>query len=56
VVSWFITSLTRKQFTPRANIGYIYRSGENQNSGVLSAVGFDALIASPFTLAADVVG
>ncbi|HKW11056.1 MAG TPA: hypothetical protein VJO33_11805 [Gemmatimonadaceae bacterium] len=56
VISWFITSLTLKQFTPHANIGYIYRSGENQNSGVLSAVGFDALIASPFTLAADVVG
>jgi hypothetical protein len=56
VTSWFITSLTLKQFTPHANIGYLYRSGENQNSGILSAVGFDALIASPLTLAADVVG
>jgi hypothetical protein len=56
VISWFITSLTLKQFTPHGNIGYIYRSGQNLNSGVLAAVGFDALIASPFTLAADVVG
>ena len=56
VISWFITSLTLKQFTPHGNIGYLYRSGENQNSTVLSAVGFDALIAAPFTLAADVVG
>lgn len=56
VTSWFITSLTLKQFTPHANIGYLYRSGEDQNSSVLSAVGFDALIASHFTLAGDVVG
>jgi hypothetical protein len=56
VISWFITSLTLRQFTPHADIGYLYRSGVNENSGILSAVGFDALIASPFTLAADVVG
>lgn len=56
VTSWFITSLTLKQFTPHANIGYLYRSGESENSSVLSAVGFDALISSPFTLAGDVVG
>lgn len=56
VATWFITSLTLKQFTPHANIGYLYRTGEDQNSGILSAVGFDALIAAPFTLAADVVG
>jgi hypothetical protein len=56
VISWFITSLTLKQFTPHANVGYIYRSAQDQNSGVLSAVGFDALIASPLTVAADVTG
>jgi hypothetical protein len=56
VISWFITSLTLKQFTPHGNVGYIYRSGKNQNSGVLAAVGFDALISAPFTLAADVIG
>jgi Putative MetA-pathway of phenol degradation len=56
VITWFITSLTLKQFTPHANVGYLYRSGQDQNSAVLSTVGFDALISSPFTLAADVVG
>jgi len=56
VSSTFITSLTLKQFTPHANIGYMYRAGEDQNSGVLAIVGFDALIAAPFTLAADVIG
>ena len=56
VISWFITSLTLKQFTPHADIGYVYRAGTTENSGVLSAVGFDALIAAPFTLAGDVVG
>jgi hypothetical protein len=56
VISWFITSLTLKQFTPHADIGYVYRSSTTENSGVLSAVGFDALIAAPFTLAGDVVG
>jgi hypothetical protein len=56
VISWFITSLTLKQFTPHANIGYLYRSSDSLNSSVLTAVGFDALVASHFTLAGDVVG
>jgi hypothetical protein len=56
VSNMFIASLSLKQFTPHANIGYMYRSGDDQNSSVLTAVGFDALIAAPFTLAADVVG
>jgi len=56
VTSWFITSLTFKEFTPHGNIGYLYRTGQDQNSSVLAALGFDALISSPFTLAADVVG
>ncbi len=56
VSSTFITSLNFKQFTPHVNIGYLYRAGDDQNSSVISAVGFDALIAAPFTLAADVVG
>ena len=56
MTSWFITSLTFKEFTPHGNIGYLYRTGQDQNSSVLAALGFDALISSPFTLAADVVG
>lgn len=56
VTSWFITSITMKQFTPHANVGYLYRVGQDQQSGVLATLGFDALISSPFTLAADVVG
>jgi hypothetical protein len=56
VSNTFIASLTLKQFTPHANIGYMYRSGDDQNSSVLAAIGFDALIAAPFTLAADLVG
>lgn len=56
VISWFITSLTLKQFTPHANVGYLYRSGQDQSSSVLSTVGFDALVSSRFTLAGDIVG
>lgn len=52
----FIASLTMKQFTPHGNIGYLYRAGDDRNAGVLGAIGFDALIARPFTLAADVAG
>jgi hypothetical protein len=55
VTGSFIASLTMRQFTPHANIGYLYRSREDLSSGVLGAVGFDALIAPKFTLAADVL-
>lgn len=43
------------RFSPHGNIGYVYRSGANQNSAVLATGGFDHLIADGVTLAADLV-
>ena len=42
-------------FSPHANVGYLFRSGDLQNSAVLATVGFDHLLASWATVAADLV-
>src|SRR3712207_8029781 len=42
-------------FTPHANVGYLYRAGDQLNDAVLATVGFDHLLAPWATLAADVV-
>ena len=42
-------------FSPHGNAGYIYRAGDEQNDAVLATVGFDNLMASRVTLAADLV-
>jgi hypothetical protein len=42
-------------FSPHANIGYLYRAGNLQNDAVLVTAGFDHLLASWVTLAADLV-
>src|SRR5881296_4591288 len=42
-------------FSPHANIGYVFRSGDLQNDAVLATVGFDHLMAPWATLAADLV-
>jgi hypothetical protein len=42
-------------FTPHANVGYLYRGGEFENDAVLATVGFDHLLAPWATLAVDVI-
>src|SRR5207247_10602430 len=42
-------------FSPHANIGYLFRSGDLQNSAVLATVGFDHLMAPWATMAVDLV-
>jgi hypothetical protein len=42
-------------FSPHANVGYLYRAGERQNDAVLGTVGFDHRMAQRVTLAADLV-
>src|SRR3712207_9458870 len=42
-------------FTPHANVGYLYRAGDQLNDAVLATLGFDHLLAPWATLAADVV-
>ncbi len=41
--------------SPHANVGYLYRAGDMQNSAVLATAGFDNEIAKGVTLAADIV-
>jgi hypothetical protein len=50
-----ILSSTFEGFSPHANIGYFYRSGEGQNDAVLATLGFDQALAPWATLALDVV-
>jgi hypothetical protein len=42
-------------FSPHINAGYLYHAGEQQNDAVLGTVGFDQLMGSRVTLAADLV-
>src|SRR6267378_257351 len=42
-------------FSPHANIGYLFRSGDLQNSAVLATVGFDHVMAPWATMAVDLV-
>jgi hypothetical protein len=42
--------------TPHLNAGFLWREGEDQNSALVGALGFDALAAPGLTLAADLVG
>ena len=42
-------------FSPHANLGYLYRGGEFENDAVLATVGFDHLLAPWATLAIDVI-
>ena len=50
-----IVSGTFSGFSPHANVGYVYRSGELQNDAVLATIGFDQVLASWVTLAADLI-
>ncbi len=42
-------------FSPHANVGYLYRGGDFENDAVLATVGFDHLLAPWATLAVDVI-
>jgi hypothetical protein len=42
-------------FSPHANIGFLFRSGETENHAFLATVGFDHLLAPWATFAADLV-
>jgi hypothetical protein len=50
-----VVSLQWGSFTAHGNFGYFARGGPEQNDAVLATVGFDDLIASAVTLAADLV-
>ena len=43
------------QFSPHANVGYLYRGGSMTNDAVLANIGFDNLLAPWATLAADLI-
>ncbi|MBA3342332.1 MAG: hypothetical protein H0T48_10915 [Gemmatimonadaceae bacterium] len=43
-------------FSPHANIGYLYRAGKRQNDAVLGTAGFDHRLGERVTMAADLVG
>lgn len=42
-------------FSPHANVGYVYRTGEMENDAVLATLGFDHVMADWVTLAVDVI-
>jgi hypothetical protein len=42
-------------FGPHANVGYLYRGGDLQNSSFLATIGFDQLLGPWATFAADVI-
>ncbi|MGH7509139.1 MAG: hypothetical protein ACREMZ_06685 [Gemmatimonadales bacterium] len=43
------------EFSPHANLGYLYRGGEFENDAVLATLGFDHLLAPWATLAVDLI-
>jgi hypothetical protein len=42
-------------FSPHGNVGYVYRSGDVQNDGVVAIVGFDDLLQEHVTIAAELL-
>ena len=50
-----VGSATVGRASPHLNLGYIHRTGENQNAGALAVVGLDVLASSWATLAFDLV-
>jgi hypothetical protein len=49
-----VYSARRGDFTPHANLGYLYRAGDVLSDAVLATVGFDHLMAPWATIAVDV--
>lgn len=50
-----IVSARYGNFTPHANVGYLYRAGNFQNDAFLATVGFDHLMAGWATFAAEMI-
>ena len=50
-----IVSARFGDFSPHANVGYLYRGGEFESDAVLGTLGFDHLLAPWATLAVDVI-
>jgi hypothetical protein len=50
-----IVSARFGNFSPHANVGYVYRGGDFESDAVLATAGFDHLLAPWATLAADLV-
>jgi hypothetical protein len=50
-----ILSARYGSFSPHANIGYLYRAGQERNDMVLATGGFDDLLTPSIMLAADVI-
>ena len=50
-----IVSTRVGDFSPHANVGYLYRAGDTQNDAVLGTIGFDDRMIGKVTLAADLV-
>ncbi len=50
-----IVSAEFGQFASHANVGYLYREGDEQNDAVLATIGFDQILAPWATLAVDLV-
>ncbi len=50
-----IVSASFGPFSPHANFGYVYRTGDLQTDAVLATLGFDHVLAPWATLAADLV-
>ncbi len=50
-----IASARYGTFSPHINGGYLYRSGKSITDAVLATVGFDQLVSSRVTLAADII-
>lgn len=48
-----IVSMSFGNFSPHANVGYVFRDDSLQNNGVLAVAGFDHLLATWATLAVD---
>lgn len=50
-----IVSGRRGNFSPHANVGFLYTNAQSQNNRVLATVGFDQLLSDIATLAVDLV-
>jgi hypothetical protein len=50
-----IASARFGNFSPHANLGYLYRGGDFESDAVLATAGFDHLLAPWATLAADLI-
>jgi hypothetical protein len=50
-----IVSLRFGSFSPHANVGYVFRDADLENNGVLATVGFDHLLGSWATMAAELI-